>query len=64
MPVALTPEEWEWFKRLSRKASPAHEAPADITRKLVQLELLRLTRRGVLRPTPHGRDVLRLVGTR
>ena len=62
MPIALTPDEWEWFKRLSRKASPPHDAPAAIESKLVELQLMRLNRHGGLRPTARGRDVLKLVG--
>lgn len=63
MRVELTPDEWEWFKRLSRKIPPVSEAPADIKRKLLDLQLLELTRQGTFRPTAQGRDVLRLVRT-
>jgi hypothetical protein len=62
MRLELTPHEWEWFKRLAGDSAPVHEAPCDIRSKLVDLQLLEMTRDGRgLRATAHGRDVLRLV---
>src|SRR4051812_36181659 len=47
MPVELTPEEWEWFKRLARNTAHFSDAPVDVRTKLLELHLFGRTRGGV-----------------